>query len=113
MWFRKRFDFYRMLEDQARLSEQGLKYLCDFVEMPSVDLGKQVEQIEKRADESRRVLIEALNLTFVTPFDREDVFALSRAIDDMVDYANTTVDEMLLFQTHTNQHLKEMAEALY
>jgi hypothetical protein len=113
MWFRKRFDFHTMLLEQARKSEQGLQLLCEFVQYPCTALGKKVEAVEKEADILRRDLIEALNRTFVTPFDREDVFALSRAIDDMVDYANTTVEEMMLFKVKTNKHLKKMAEALY
>jgi len=113
MWFRKRYDFYQMLLDQARKSEEGLKLLCDFVKGPTKELGEKVETAEKQADELRRILIEALNRTFVTPFDREDIFSLSRAIDDVVDYANTTVDEMMLFEVGTDPHIQKMAEALY
>jgi len=113
MWFHKRFDFYQMLFDQARMSEEGLKQLCDYVRTPSETLGLKVEQTEKDADELRRALIEALNLTFITPFEREDIFALSRSLDDMIDYANSTVEEMRLFQAPTNQHLVDMSEALY
>jgi len=113
LWFRKRFDFYQMLLDQARKSEEGLLFMCDFVKAPSKELGEKVVQAEKQADELRRVLIDALNRTFVTPFDREDIFSLSRAIDDVIDYANTTVDEMLLFGVGTDPHLQKMADALY
>lgn len=113
MWFRKRFDFYQMLLDQARMSELGLKLLREFVQSPSEETGNRVKEAEKRADDLRRKLIEAINLTFVTPFDREDIFALSRALDDMIDYANTTVEEMMLFQAPTNDHLKYMADSLY
>jgi uncharacterized protein Yka (UPF0111/DUF47 family) len=113
MWFRKRFDFYQLLLDQARKTEEGLKLLCEFVKAPSKESGEKVELAEKQADELRRVLIDALNRTFVTPFDREDIFSLSRAIDDVVDYANTTVDEMMLFQVGSNDQLKKMTDALY
>src|ERR1019366_10257115 len=75
--------------------------------------GHQMDGAENQADELRRTLIEAINRTFVTPLDREDIFALSRAIDDMVDYAKTTVEEMLLFKVDSNGHLMKMAEALY
>jgi predicted phosphate transport protein (TIGR00153 family) len=95
------------------MSEKGLKLLCDFVRQPSEALAMQVDQTEKEADELRRQLIEAINLTFVTPIDREDIFALSRTLDDMVDYANTTVEEMMLFQAATNAHIQKMADALY
>src|SRR5690348_8906516 len=113
MWFHKRFDFYQMLLDQARKSEEGLRLLCEFVRTPSEPLGQKVDEVENQADDLRRTLIFALNRTFITPIDREDIFALSRAIDDTVDYARTTVAEMLLFRVQTNNHLKKMAEALY
>src|SRR5882672_5186082 len=113
MWFRKRFDFYLMLLDQARMSEQGMKLLCDFVRQPNAETGNQVKQAEKDADELRRQLIDVINRTLVTPFDREDIFALSRSLDDMIDYANSTVEEMMLFQAPTNEHLVEMGAALF
>src|SRR5688572_20247758 len=104
MWFHKRFDFYQMLLDQARKTEQGLQLFCEFINDPCESLGKKVEKAEVEADILRRNLIEALNRTFVTPFDREDIFALSRAIDDVVDYAKSTVEEMMLFKAKTNPH---------
>lgn len=90
-----------------------MKLLCDFVRSPSKELASQVTQAEKDADELRRQLIEGLNLTLVTPLDREDIFALSRSLDDMIDYANSTVEEMTLFQAPSNDHLVKMSEALF
>src|SRR5262245_50368618 len=113
MWFRKRFDFYQMLLNQARKTEEGMQLLCEFMKAPSKEGGKRVEVAENEADEMRRILIDALNRTFVTPFDREDIFTLSRTIDDVVDYAKSTVEEMMLFEATTNDHLKKMADALY
>jgi hypothetical protein len=113
MWFHKRYDFFGLLLEQARVTEDGLKLLVEFVEKPSGKLGIQVDQAEKRADEVRRRLIDALNRTFVTPLDREDIFSLSRAVDDMVDYAKSTVEEMVLFEVRPNQHLQKMATILY
>jgi len=105
MWFHKRFDFYAMLLAQARKTEEGLQLFCDFVQRPSASLGERVGAVENEADELRRILIEALNRTFVTPFDREDIFALSRVIDDVIDYAKSTVEEMMLFEVQTNRGL--------
>lgn len=110
--FPKKRDFFRMLADQALKTEEGMFALRDFVEDVSEERGKRVKEIEKEADESRRILVEELTKSFVTPIDREDIFALSRAIDDMVDYAKSTVEEMLLFKVDTNEHLKKMAQAL-
>jgi len=76
------------------------------------EVAKRVSKAEKEADEIRRILIDELNRTFVTPFDREDIFALSRAIDDVVDYGHTTVDEMLILDVKPNPYLRRMASLL-
>ena len=110
--FPKKRDFFKMLADQAVKTEQGMAALRDFIEEVTEEKGKRVKEIEKEADEARRILVEELTKSFVTPIDREDIFALSRAIDDMVDYAKSTVDEMLLFKVETNEHLKKIAQAL-
>lgn len=67
-----------------------------------------MRRFEKEADEVRRILIDELNQTFVTPIDREDIFALSRAIDDILDYAYSTVDEMVVLQVKLNSFLQQM-----
>ncbi len=58
-------------------------------------------------------LIEELMQTFVTPFDREDIFTLSREIDDILDYANTTADEMEILGVKPTQYMQRMASLLY
>ena len=60
----------------------------------------------------RRILIDELNRTFVTPFDREDIFSLSRSIDDMIDYADTTVSEMVILNVSPTPYMIRMATLL-
>lgn len=67
---------------------------------------------KEEADELRRILIDELNRSFVTPFDREDIFALSRAIDDVLDYSDTTVEEMRLLEIEPNAYLRRMTSLL-
>jgi predicted phosphate transport protein (TIGR00153 family) len=113
MWFHKPVNFFELLLKQAEMSQKGLKCLCEFMEDPSEQHATAVKEVEQAADELRRELIESLNRAFVTRIDREDIFALSRAIDDVVDYADTTVQEMHLFKVQPNVHLKKMAQALH
>lgn len=114
MWpFPKRRDFFKMLSDQTEKTEAGLKALSEFIEHPTPEGAEKVRSLEEQADELRRILIDELNQAFVTPIDREDIFALSRAVDDMVDYAKSTVEEIVLFEVKTNQHLKAMAQDLH
>jgi uncharacterized protein Yka (UPF0111/DUF47 family) len=95
--FPKEKNFYKMLSDQASKTLEGIEALGTFAESPTQENAKRIKGIEREADELRRILVEELHQTFVTPMDREDIYALSRAIDDIVDYANTTVDEMEVY----------------
>ncbi len=90
--------FLELLAQQADYTVQGLQALAQYMKQPDEALAQRVANIEEEADEVRRILIDELNRTFVTPFDREDIFALSLTIDDMLDYANTTVDEMVVLE---------------
>ncbi len=67
---------------------------------------------EKEADEARRILISELNKTFITPFDREDIFSLSRTIDDVLDYAYSTVTEMEVLKVRPTAFMLRIASIL-
>jgi uncharacterized protein Yka (UPF0111/DUF47 family) len=79
---------------------------------PNSDVARRVKSIEKEADEVRRILIDELNRNFITPMDREDIFALSRAIDDVLDYADTTTEEMAMLGVQPNPYLVRMVSLL-
>jgi len=105
--------FTELLIKQAEYAVEGLQALQQYASQPDSGLAAQVNKIEKEADEVRRVLIDELNQTFVTPIDREDIFALSRAIDDILDYADSTIEEMALFQAQSNNYIQRMASLLH
>ena len=104
--------FFELLARQASKAVEGLEALWKFAENGTKENANLVRNIEREADELRRILIEELDRTFVTPLDREDIFALSRAIDDVVDYANTTVDEMEIYEVKGDHHIVEMVNIL-
>jgi predicted phosphate transport protein (TIGR00153 family) len=105
-------DFYKMLSDQASKTLEGIEALGHYVEDQNREKAKRVKDIEREADELRRILVEELHHTFVTPMDREDIYALSRVIDDIVDYANSTVDEMEIYEVSSGEDLREMVDIL-
>jgi len=104
--------FFEILSRQASKTLEGLEALWNFAENGTKENANLVRNVEREADELRRILIEELDQTFVTPLDREDIYALSQAIDDVVDYANTTVDEMEIYEVKVNEHIKEMVNIL-
>jgi uncharacterized protein len=105
--------FLLLLVEQTSLTVKGLAQLHDYLQKRDTTIAKKVAATEKEADEVRRILIEELMRTFVTPFDREDIFSLSREIDDVLDYANTTVDEMEILDVDPSPFMPRMASLLY
>lgn len=109
---KKRDRFIELLVKQAEYAEAGMQKLLAYVRDPSEAIAQSVTEIEKEADEVRRVLIDELNQTFVTPIDREDIFALSLTIDDVLDYADTTVEEMYMLDIKPNRYIERMVSLL-
>jgi len=107
--FKPREDkFMRLLIEQAAKTVEGMELLEEFMESTDIEVAKRLVQVEKEADEVRRILIDELNRSFITPIDREDIFALSLTIDDIIDYANSTVDEMVMLEVESNSYLRRM-----
>jgi uncharacterized protein len=104
--------FIKLIHDQAALTLDGLDALLAYFEKHDPEAAKLLRAKEKEADEARRILIDELNRTFVTPFDREDIFSLSRAIDDVIDYAYSTVNEMELFDVQATPFMQRIASLL-
>ena len=104
--------FLELLERQADHAVDCLELLRFYVKDPDEELAKKITTIEKDADEVRRILIDELNNTFITPFDKEDIFSLSMTIDDVTDYAKTTVDELVLFKIEPNKYIQRMVALL-
>ena len=112
-FFKKREEiFHNLIEQQAKTTFEGLQLLEKYLANPNPDLAGQLTLKEKEADEVRRILIDELNRTFVTPFDREDIFALSRSIDDVLDYAHTTVYEMDVLDVEPTAFMQRIASLL-
>ncbi|GAB4454421.1 MAG: DUF47 family protein [Anaerolineales bacterium] len=109
---RKEDKFQKLIEQQASLAFEGLKLLVKYLETTNADIADELSFKEKEADEVRRILIDELNHTFITPFDREDIFALSRSIDDVIDYADTTVMEMVILNVKPTVYMQRIASLL-
>ena len=105
--------FLLLLIQQAEKTLQGMVALEAYMKKASEKQAASVVQAEKEADEIRRILIDDLNRTFVTPIDREDIFALSRSIADVMDYAFSTVEEMQILEVPPNDFLRRMVSLLH
>jgi predicted phosphate transport protein (TIGR00153 family) len=91
--------FIELLCRQADLSLDVLRLLPGFAaeQADRHQIAEEVKTVERRADEVRRILIDELTRTYATPFDREDLFALSRSIDDITDAADEAALELTTY----------------
>jgi hypothetical protein len=105
-------DFYALLEQHALKVYEAYRVLVYYLENNDTADPERIYFLEREADDIRRVLIDRLNRTLITPFDREDIFALSRAIDDVIDAAKSTVEEIRLFKIQSTKDLLMKAKIL-
>ena len=62
-------------------------------------LMKQIIDLEHDADDINDRIIDKLNQTFITPIDREDIYALATGLDDGVDFLQGTLQRMVMYRT--------------
>jgi len=78
-------------------------------EMDRPARGREVSAIEKQADSVTQQTIVALHRSFITPFDRSDMHALSKALDDAVDLIESVVLGAELYQVvEFDQHMRDL-----
>lgn len=106
-------NFMELLIEQGAHAITIAEALQRYLKKPSAKNRDLARQIEKDADEVQRILTHELEDTFVTPLDREDIFALSRAIDNFIDYMYDTVDELEILQVPPSAGLQQLAQILY
>jgi hypothetical protein len=100
--------FIAMLIAQAAKSVEAIHYLVRTLEQVDADSIKTQRTLAEDASELRRVLIDELHKTFITPLDREDIFNLSHCFEDMVTYALTTVEEMNILKVDADDYIRQM-----
>lgn len=78
-----------------------------------VDKARAIKGIEHDGDTITHDIIKTLNQTFVTPFDREDIYALCTSVDDIVDLIEATADACVLYKVQKpTEHLQKGADIL-
>jgi uncharacterized protein len=106
--------FYDLFTRQADELVRGTDLLVealDTVDRAQVAVGMRAA--EHAADETTHAIVRRVNTTFVTPFDREDIYALAGALDDVMDFMEEAVDLIGLYELRElPQGLHEQADVL-
>jgi predicted phosphate transport protein (TIGR00153 family) len=80
----KFYDDFRAMADQLRAGARLLDEMLA-TDPPSFDKVHEIKEAEHKCDFLTHEIIQRLNKTFVTPMDREDIHALARTLDDVMD----------------------------
>ncbi len=110
--FPKERDFYDLLYGQSCKTLEGIEALANYMHTNDPGESKRVIDLEIEADELRRIIIDTLDHSYITPFEREDIFQLSATIDDIIDYAKSTVEEMEIYELEPTEPLINMVDIL-
>ncbi|MBT0663992.1 DUF47 family protein [Geobacter pelophilus] len=73
-----------------------LKDMMDNFEDPATSQ-KRIKDVEHKCDQLTHDIIKKLNKSFVTPFDREDIYALSSALDDIMDLIDASAQRFVMY----------------
>jgi len=58
----------------------------------------QIKDLEHQCDDLTHAIVKKLNQTFITPIDREDIYALAKALDDVIDLIDAVANHALLYR---------------
>lgn len=98
--FPKKVDFFELFDRSALNITKGATLLVELVEHfdKAQEIAAQIYEVEQEGDMLTHDIMKKLNKTFITPIDREDLYALASGLDDVIDFIWAAVDRMSVFK---------------
>ena len=92
--------FYDLFSESAQHLVVGAGLLAEMLgaDGDREDIARRMRDAEHAADETTHSIVRRVNTTFVTPFDREDIYNLASGLDDVMDMMDEVVDLILLYE---------------
>jgi predicted phosphate transport protein (TIGR00153 family) len=107
--------FYDMFSESAKNLVAGAELLAEMLSNGSdqAQIATRMREAEHQGDEITHGIVRKVNTTFVTPFDREDIYRLAAGLDDVMDFMEEAVDLVLLYEIgELPSELANMVEVL-
>jgi len=93
--------FFDLLGSLAGTLVQGAALLAELLGQDRAGrerIADQLRDVEHQADEATHAIMRKLSSSFITPFDREDIYALASALDDCMDQMEAAGDLIVLYK---------------
>jgi hypothetical protein len=110
--FPREYDFEGMLARQADMTVAGVQVLVSWLKACPLCNPRDLEQIENEVDQMRHDMENKLIKSFSTPFDRQDIYSISRQMDYILNVSKETAKEMYAFNVTPDKPIIDMAETL-
>jgi hypothetical protein len=104
-----------MFDKQAQIMIKAMECFKNFSLIGKFDdeSAQRMGDIEHEGDDITHEIIFKLNLTFITPFDREDIHSLASELDDVVDMLYTITKRLRLYKLNVvNENLIKFSEIM-
>ena len=108
-------NFFDLFESQALKAQEAAKLLRGIVEggPETADLCARLSSKEEEADRVSYEVLQSIRRSFITPFDRSDIKALSTTLDDAIDQMNKTGKSVMLYEVTTfDPNMRAMADRI-
>ena len=108
----KYFDLFNRMASHASECALLLKKLFEDFDRHA-QYADQIKLVEHRCDEITHEIVRRLNQTFITPIDREDIYALASEMDDIVDYMEYAARRTVLYRVdQPTEHALGLSDVL-
>jgi hypothetical protein len=107
--------FFEMFREMGTIITEGAEALQQMMNDFSDPLASQrkIKEIEHKGDHQTHAIINKLNKTFVTPFDREDIYALASGLDDILDLIDASAQRFVMYRVDApTPAAKELADII-
>ncbi len=109
------FDFFTLFDKQADYAVQAATEFARLVKDFDVNAEEvhTMKEIEHQGDQVALQVMDQLNKTFITPFDREDIHALSKELDNIIDMIYTITNRLRIYKVlSTDRNLAEFSRVI-
>ncbi len=107
------FAFFSQMTEKIQLAANGLVEMMQSKNGDFESYAKRIKDVEHECDELTHIITTKLNKSFITPFDREDIFALVVALDDVCDYIDAGARAILMYDIkEVSEHAKALAKVI-
>ena len=91
---REFFDlFNRAAANAVEMSQKLIEFLDEFPERR--ERMRDIKELEHQGDRLTHELVDLINRTFVTPFDRDDMYRLAGVLDDICDHIDDSAEKII------------------